>query len=495
MSSSLLFGYPQLAVIPNAGILGLAAYSFATIAPLWVFAFLGPQIRKLAPEGFTLSQYIRVRFGWPLGVLAAVVFVGFMLCFMIVELNTYGSVVSLLGGVNPTIAALTVAITTTIYTAYGGFKASLWTDNVNAIIISIFIILAAIATGVKIKIDPSRIESSGLLKPQRLGGELWYILTVAIVFSQMFNQGFWQRAFASKNDRTLYWSVGLATVPLFAICFLVGMTGPLAWWSGLFDGPTAEDDGSQTFFYVLATLPKLVQGVILVLAGALSSSAYDTLQSAQISTIENDVLLGRANIWICRAILICLNIPAVVLAVKNVNILQVFLVADVLAVAILPPVFLGLIPQLWFLDGFDAFIGAAGGFFSIFLAGLMIYGNADEAGALITLPQGLYIDDNSVLAVFFAAPIGSIVFTFVAFLARAGAMWAFCRFTGHEYTVFHKRHFDTSAFALPEDRPAGFHSIHGTGSPDDRRKLSDEDSKGAAEVETATETEIESKRH
>ena len=129
--------------------------------------------------------------------------------------------------------------------------------------------------------------------------------------------GFWQRAFASKNNKTLYWSVGLATIPLFAICFLVGMTGPLAQWAGLFDGPTATDDGSTNFFYIIATLPNWVQGIVIVLSGVLTSSAYDTFQSAQISTIENDIFLGRVNIWVCRAILFALNVPSVVLAVKK----------------------------------------------------------------------------------------------------------------------------------------------------------------------------------
>ena len=38
MSGSLLQSYPQLALIPDAGLLGLAAYAFSTIAPLWAFA-------------------------------------------------------------------------------------------------------------------------------------------------------------------------------------------------------------------------------------------------------------------------------------------------------------------------------------------------------------------------------------------------------------------------------------------------------------------------
>ena len=73
MSSSLFFAYPQIAVIPNSGILGLTAYAFATVVPLWAFALLGPFMRRVCPEGFTMAQFVRVRFGWPVGVLLAVI--------------------------------------------------------------------------------------------------------------------------------------------------------------------------------------------------------------------------------------------------------------------------------------------------------------------------------------------------------------------------------------------------------------------------------------
>ena len=122
MSSSLLFAYPQIGVIPNAGLLGLFAYKFATVAPIFAFAFLGTYIRRTCPDGFTFTEYVRRRFGWPVGCLLSLIFVAFMLCFMITELNTYGSVVSLLGGVNATVAAVVVAVITSLYTAYGGFR-------------------------------------------------------------------------------------------------------------------------------------------------------------------------------------------------------------------------------------------------------------------------------------------------------------------------------------------------------------------------------------
>ena len=159
---------------------------------------------------------------------------------------------------------------------------------------------------------------------------------------------------------------------------------------------------------------------------------------------------------------------------SSIDILEVFLIPDLGAAAILPPVLLGLIPQLWFLNGFDAFVGACGGWLTTFIFGTIFYGNATEGGQLVILPNGLSIDDYSVLGAFFAAPLGSLGFTFVGLAARAAVMWIFCRVTGREYTVFHKREYNTKEFALPEDRPAGFAGLHGSGNPKDGHKFADE---------------------
>lgn len=490
MSSSLLFSYPQIGVIPNAGLLGLFAYTFATVAPIFAFAFLGMYMRRTFPDGFTLAEYVRRRFGWPVGCLLALIFVAFMLCFMITELNTYGSVVNLLGGVNPTVAAVIVALITFLYTSYGGFRASLYTDNVNAVVIMIFVIIAAAAIGAKVDVTQERIDKSGLLKPTAFGGQLWYILTVAIVFSQMFNQGFWQRSFAAKNEKALWGSVLIAAVPLFSIVFFVGLCGPIAQWGGLFDGISSTDDGSMTFFYIIETLPAWVSGIVIVLSGLLTSSAYDTFQSAQITTIYNDVFLGRCNIWICRLALLAVNIPAVILAVKNIDILQVFLVADLGAAAVLPAPLLGLVPYFHFLNGFDVFVGACGGYLTTFLFGLAYYhGDAKAAGNLLGLSEGLYIggDDYSVLGAFFAAPLGSVGWTFASAAARIGVTFFLCKIRGETFEL-ERRQFNVSQYALPEDRPAFFNRFHGSGNPEDGKKTeeSDENDTQASSLQNST---------
>lgn len=454
-----------MTLVPGAGLFGLGAYAFSTIAPLWAFAFFGPLIRRYCPDGFTLAEFVRRRFGWPIGIFSALVFLGFMFCFMIVELNTYSVIVrTIQPDINKVVPPLVIALTTTIYTAYGGFKASLWTDNFNAIVVIVFIIIGSVMFSKKLSIDKDLMHQSGLLGAHRLGGELWYILTISIVFSQMFNQGFWQRAFASRTNRGLYLSVALATLPLFTIVFLVGMAGPLALWSHAqppinTGDEGAYDDGSDALFRALLYMPKWVHGIVLVLTGVLSSSAYDTFQSAMISVIESDLLLGRVNIWWCRLFLIALNVPCVALAVIDIDILQVFLVADLAGLAVIPSVFLGLSRRLAVLNGFDLVVGGCGGFLTVFVFGTIYYhGDAIQGGSLIGLPNGLYgdPDDYSVIGAFLAAPLGSMGFTLGSCGARICLGWLYARATNQPFTMLDRQHVDIQDCVLDADRTEAF---------------------------------------
>lgn len=101
-----------------------------------------------------------------------------------------------------------------------------------------------------------------------------------------------------------------------------------------------------------------------------------------------------------------------------------------------------------------SFVGALGGFFTVFAAGSVYYRDAAEGGKLIALPLGLYVggDDYSVLLAFFAAPLGSLGWTLASAGARIGVMWLLAKRRGEAF-VLERREWNTAEFALPEDRP------------------------------------------
>lgn len=184
MSSSVLFGYPELGTI--AGVLGATVYALASALPLLSFAYFGSIIRKRAPKGFVLGEFILNRFGLYASLFYAVMSLVTMFIYLVAELTAIGEVISTMAGVGIVPAMVCECVFTAVYTCVGGFKVSLITDNVQGSLIVALIVICACAIGTKIEIKPELVHGSGLLAPTRLGWQLLYILPVAIVFNDYF---------------------------------------------------------------------------------------------------------------------------------------------------------------------------------------------------------------------------------------------------------------------------------------------------------------------
>lgn len=257
------------------------------------------------------------------------------------------------------------------------------------------IILGCIAVGIETNIDRSLIEQSGYLKPSLLGWQLIYILPVAILTNDFFLSGFWMRTFASRTDKDLWIGVSLASVCVLIILTLVGVAGLLAAWSGAYDLGDPEG-GYVALFLLLQQLPAWVVGVVLVMVVSLSTAAFDSFQCAMVSTGSNDLFRNKLNIWVIRAFVVALIFPVVVVALRSPDILQIFLISDLVSAAVVPCLVIGLSEKFYWYRGFDFVCGGLGGIFTIFLFGLVYYdGDVDKASKLLLLENGLYANDWS----------------------------------------------------------------------------------------------------
>jgi hypothetical protein len=129
---------------------------------------------------------------------------------------------------------------------------------------------------------------------------------------------------------------------------------------------------------------------------SLSTAAFDSFQSAMISTGSNDFFRNKLNIWIIRACVVVIIIPVVVVALRSPDILQIFLISDLVSAAVVPCLVIGLSEKFYFYRGFDFVVGGLGGIFTIFLFGLVYYdGDVTLAGNLLLLEGGLYANDWS----------------------------------------------------------------------------------------------------
>ncbi|KAJ4413354.1 hypothetical protein N0V91_000329 [Didymella pomorum] len=461
LGSGILFTYPQIATI--AGVQGLLVYALSSALPLLIFGALGPIIRRKCPEGFVLTEWTRQRYGAVAGIFLSICTLITIFLYMVAELSALQQIVTLLTGLNGLPVVIVEAAVTTIYTSLGGFKVSFVTDNIQGAMVVGLIILGVIAVGVETDIQRPLIEQSGYLNSSLLGWQLLYILPVAILTNDFFLSGFWMRTFASRTDKDLWIGVSLASVGVLIILTLVGVAGLLAAWSGAWDMADVES-GSLAFFLLLQQLPNWVVGVVLVMTVSLSCAAFDSFQSSMVSTGSNDFFRNKLNIWIIRACVVAIIFPVVVVALRSPDILQIFLISDLVSAAVVPCLVIGLSDRCYWYRGFDFVVGGLGGIFTIFLFGLVYYdGDTRLAGRLLLLEGGLYADDWSAFGAFVAAPFGGLLWALGACALRISALWIWAKVKGQRFDALDRPvprlMTRAGAFDADEHAPVVEHSV------------------------------------
>lgn len=359
-----------------------------------------------------------------------------MFLYFVGELTSLQLAIESLTGLNALPVMIVEAVVTTIYTSWGGFKTSFITDNIQGAMVLVLLIICSIAMGTQVDIDTSRIGPSGLLDASKLGWQLIYILPVAIATNDCFLSGFWLRTFASRTDKDLLIGCGIATFIILVFLVVTGVTGLLANWAGLLapDG----SDGYMSFFYVLLELPAWVVGFVLVFIVMLSTATFDSLQSAMVSTISNDVFRNRLRQFWVRVIVVLVVIPTIVVALQAPNVLQIFLISDLISAAVVPSLLLGLWSKMYFLSGWEIVTSGLGGILSVFIFGAIYFNDAKKGAQLLILDQGLYVDDWSAFGAFVVAPGGGLVFGAIVLAIRLAVCKIYSKYTGRRFTALDK---------------------------------------------------------
>lgn len=437
MGCGILTTYAQIGNL--AGLHGLLVYTLSGSIPILGFAAVGPIIRRRCPEGFILTEWVRQKFG-----VVTALYLSFFTCltmflFMVGELSAIRGAIETLTGLDALGAVIVECVVTTIYTAFGGFRVSFITDNFQGALVLLLTVICSIGMGCYIHIDTSMIGPSKLLEGNKLGWQLLYILPVAIITNDCFMSGFWLRTFASKTDKDLWIGCSIAAFVTFVICTLVGTTGFLAVWAGYLE--VGDDNGSYAFYILLSHMPRWIVAFVLIFVICLSTCTYDSLQSAMVSTISNDLFRNKLGMIYIRGMVVLVTIPIVVLAVKVAdNVLQIYLIADLVSAAVIPPIFLGLSDAYFFwLRGIDVMVGSIGALLGVFVFGTVYYGSAREGGKLLLIWNGIYdSSDWGAFGAFVIAPVGGLVFTLLFAGVRIGALYAFSKVAGRPFTALDK---------------------------------------------------------
>jgi len=337
----ILFGPASAATWGGIG--AVIGYALGTAFPLFILVFLGEKFRKLYPKGKTLIEVVRLRFGTKLFKLILFLTVFYMFIFLIAEVTAVSILVNYISGTTLWITALIVIVSSLVYTLYGGLRASIFTDNIQFIIILILLLISFINL-ISFNFYEFNFEFIKQSKPVLLSFDYLPNFTAGLTFfiavaaTNLFHQGNWQRVYAAKNNKVLKKSLIVSFLIIIPIVFFMGFSGLVA----VSINSTAVPD--LAFFSLLLKEQTLMLSVIvIVLAISLTISSIDTLINAISSLIVVDgskVLNFKGDyLKLSKYFIICLSIIAFAVASKGLSILYLFLLADLLCCAAVLTVF------------------------------------------------------------------------------------------------------------------------------------------------------------
>ena len=202
----ILFGPASASTWGGTG--AIIGYSLGTAFPMFFLIYLGKKIRKEFPRGSSLVEFMRKKFGKSLFKLILLMTIFYMFIFLCAEVTAVAILINYISGTELWITALIVLLSTLTYTLYGGLKASIFTDNIQMIVIGILLLISFIYiysfTGSQFSFNFIKEKNPHLLSSSYVTGYTAGItFFIAVAATNLFHQGNWQRIYAAKNYETL----------------------------------------------------------------------------------------------------------------------------------------------------------------------------------------------------------------------------------------------------------------------------------------------------
>ncbi|ELZ95923.1 sodium/proline symporter [Haloferax mucosum ATCC BAA-1512] len=350
-----LFSAPEAGA--GFGIAAVVGYGIGEAVPMLVYSKLGPRIRRLIPHGHSLTEYAHARYGTAMYAFVLVVSALYMFIFLAAELTGIAGALSLVAGVPQWQTALLVGGFVLLYTSYGGLRASITTDAIQAVVVFPLLLLAVGGALVSLggptaALDGITETNPALLDLGSLAGlQFGLALAFAILGAELINQTWWQRIYASDSEQTVERSFRSAAVANGLVVFVTAFFGIVAVGNAdVVTNVTSSNYNADVAFFVLLqdAFPEWLVLAAVLLALLLVMSSIDTLFNALSSLVTADiarVLSSPSDRQLAvgsRALTVVVALAAIYVSLRAQSVLRLFFFADLLGAAVAFPLVYGL---------------------------------------------------------------------------------------------------------------------------------------------------------
>ncbi|GGM60784.1 Na+/proline symporter [Halarchaeum rubridurum] len=340
---------PAEAGAAYGGLTAVLGYALGSAAPLLLFVPVAARVRDVMPDGHSLTEYVRARFGTTFYLFVVVVSVFYMFVFLAAEMTGVTAALALVAGVPAWATAVVIGGFVLAYTAYGGLVASLVTDTVQTAVALPLLVVAAVGAlwrlgGTDAVHATAASEAPQLItltNPAALA--FGFYVVFAVLGANVLHQGVWQRIWAAESTSSVKRAFGVSAVAVVPMIVLAGVFGVVAAARGLVDG-----NAGVSFFLVVNDVfsTPLALGVV-VLAVLLVASTADTVLNGIASVVTVDLAAftdadAETLTRTARAATVVVALAAIVVGARGYDVLTLFFLADLLGAATFAPFVLGL---------------------------------------------------------------------------------------------------------------------------------------------------------
>ncbi|KAF8821923.1 transporter, solute:sodium symporter (SSS) family protein [Cardiosporidium cionae] len=338
LGSWIIFAVPELSFL--YGLLPLFLYALAVILPIFYLRYIAAYIRDISgDEATSLGDFVLKRYGIPMHIVFLAVSSLAMFLSLAGELLFVGfAVQSISPSIPRNIAIIILAALTWSYTAIGGLAASIISDFYQAVVVIIILIVGLIAASTTVNISSRALREASTFSTEGLISGA--IMLISFFPAYLIDQGAWQRVWAGRDIKSVQSGLLIASAFIAPVMIFFGFGGILAKSAS---GTAEITDASSAFFSLIISLNTFLVACMLVLMVTLVASSLDSSLNA-ISAIFWGVLkkFKVSFYWI-----IPINAITIILAVLSAiywesNVLILFLIGNLFAAAIMPPILYGL---------------------------------------------------------------------------------------------------------------------------------------------------------
>ena len=276
------------------GIGSIWIWVFPNIAGLIIIAAISGRIKNI--PALTQPELMEIRYDPMIRAPVAIAVTIIMILFSVTDFIGFKLILGTFFGIDPFLAVAIMAVSVAFYASVGGFRAVVWTDVLQ------YILLAGLAVYVAgLTMDLSADRGISLLSAASAMGDDWWnplllggllgalVFIVALLPGWVAEQDPWQKIWAARDEPSAKKGLFLGglLLALVYLCCLITAIG----LSVLYPPPAGEVEAEMLYLKVISdNVSPLLLALLTIGFAAASMSCTDTFATSGASCISRDLI-------------------------------------------------------------------------------------------------------------------------------------------------------------------------------------------------------------